>query len=64
MGEIDIRAKQFFGHPEVFADICNFLEYNGAEVYLPGMIQPLSSTEMIPPAKELQRDLIRRIVLP
>ena len=29
MGDIDICAKIFFGQPDVFADVLNYLEWGG-----------------------------------
>ncbi len=63
MGELDIRAKDFFGQPEVFADVLNYLEYKGEEVYRSSTIRPLDPKEKVPPAKELQRDLLRYVEL-
>ena len=66
MGKLDIDAKQYFGIAAHFADVFNFLVYQGRQVIDPDKLRELDAAEIAVLFKDRdriqkQRDLLRAL---
>lgn len=52
MGAIDAKAKQYMKRPNVFADLFNFLMYDGEKVLKPESLTEMDTTEIALPTME------------
>ena len=49
MAKLDTLTKQYMSRPAIFADVFNFLIYNGRQVIRPEMLQSVDTTEVAVP---------------
>ena len=66
MGAVDIASRAYLAQPERFADVCNYLIYDGQQVVCPEELRHLDSAGVVPPhgkgrqgVREGRRDLLR-----
>ena len=71
MGKIDVETKEYVNRPEVFADLFNYLLYDGKQVIKPEELKELDSTSIFisddksDKASSIQkhRDILKNIVI-